>query len=665
MTSPRLAALRLFSILALTLGLTAPAAAWVYPEHRDIAALAVESLDGERRAVFEQLWRDARTGRETRLCEKPFELSPKDPPDCIDWAAFAAIAGDHSCSSRDMMRAVLETDWILDVAVVAWNLRRDLAALPVVVPFEQDEKSGAVVRDTRRRMELESVRAARINALRTADTRLQRADPDYATRAGSNGAHFLLPRPSTSTSSRDYATMTLRLGSETNATGVYGAYHLSAMQKATRLAQESLPAAERSALALAVLADEAFAVHFLQDMFASGHVAGTWGDPSQRKGTHDHYNAAGLEAFLWRGGTESVVLMGDAHMRPEDARRAAATVRTSLEQVLDHASGRPRGVRILHTPGALAQADAFDVCRTDTLPRRDDAMRTTAAAYQLVDEVIGATPVPGLGPGLGSMPRFRAEVGPFVGLAGTLDARRLDGAFVPQWSRPGWTGGVDLSVRAGFGLDGVMGESGDGLVFASIGLRSDSPSSASLPFTTGSQSGFGEAAQVPARLGVSTRIRMPFALVPGDLLLAAPLLLVSPQTYGNLAVAAGNGGLIPWQAGWATAIGRFQIVAGRELGVTFYGRPFEQSIVVPGVSSRGPARQIELNSVYYDLPLLEYRPYRAFDTTQSAAVVFQLFAGWEVPGSARDPIGTGARMPELKTIRSFGVRVVFDWRHYL
>ena len=39
----------------------------------------------------------------------------------------------------------------------------------------------------------------RLNALRTADTRLQRADPQYATRAGSNNAHFLLPRPRTDT----------------------------------------------------------------------------------------------------------------------------------------------------------------------------------------------------------------------------------------------------------------------------------------------------------------------------------------------------------------------------------------------------------------------------------------------------------------------------------
>ena len=37
-----------------------------------------------------------------------------------------------------------------------------------------------------------------MNALRTADTRLQRADARYATRADANQAHFPLPRPDTS-----------------------------------------------------------------------------------------------------------------------------------------------------------------------------------------------------------------------------------------------------------------------------------------------------------------------------------------------------------------------------------------------------------------------------------------------------------------------------------
>jgi hypothetical protein len=114
-------------------------------------------------------------------------------------------------------------------------------------------------------MEDEGLRADRQNALRTADTRLQRADVEYATRAGSNGAHFLMPRPRTDTTPREYAELTLLPGAEISAVGVYTWFHLSALQKATRLANETLAPSERQALARAALADEGFALHFLQD----------------------------------------------------------------------------------------------------------------------------------------------------------------------------------------------------------------------------------------------------------------------------------------------------------------------------------------------------------------------------------------------------------------
>ena len=148
---------------------------------------------------------------------------------------------------------------------------------------------------------------------------------------------------------------------------MWGRFHVSALQKATRLARENLSPEERSALARAVLADEAFALHFMEDVFAAGHVAGTWGDVSQRKGTHDHYNAAGLEVRTWQGGEHTIVLMGDAHMRPEDAARAAEAVRLSLEQLLDTAARRSRKTNLPYAPAAPAGPDTFDVCQKDRL----------------------------------------------------------------------------------------------------------------------------------------------------------------------------------------------------------------------------------------------------------------------------------------------------------
>jgi hypothetical protein len=654
-----------FTLLAAGLaGLAGPALAWVYPEHRDIALLAVERLDPERKPLFERLWREARVGHEQRLCEHAADTKQGLAPACIDWAALPAIAGDHSCSSRNMLDNALKSDWILEVADVAAQLKLDLARVAVTARPEIEVRSQDLFGDIQRRVEDEALRAQRVNALRTSDTRLQHADAEYATRAGSNNAHFLLPRLRTDTTPREYAELVLSPGAETNAIGVYAWFHLSALQKATRLAAEQLAPAQRQALARAMLADEAFAVHFLEDVFASGHVAGAWGDVSQRKGTHDYYNAAGLEVFTWKGSSESMVLMGDAHMRPQDAERAAAAVRIGLEQLVDHASGRSRPVRIEHTPAAPGEPDALDVCKTNAFVRREAGLRAPPQALTLLAEVLGPTPIPGLGPGLGSMPRFRAEVGPFIGFVGSADMRWISGGYDPSVTSSGWIGGADLSLRAGLGLDGVIGESGDGLVFGSVGLRGDTRSSNKHPTTSPALQAAGGASAVPSRFGISTRLRMPYYIIPGDLLLASPLYLFSAETYTNMAVTAANGGLIPWQQGWATRFGRFQFVLGRELGATFYGYGFENTIIVPGATPGAEARVVDFKAIHFDLPILEYRPYRAFDNRQSSAILIQLFAGADVPKSPTVTWPTGAPGVKLETIYTFGVRVIFDWRSY-
>jgi hypothetical protein len=642
----------------------APARAWVYPEHRDIAVRAVEKLDAERKSQFDRLWGEARAGHEKRLCAQGADTQQGVAPDCIDWAAFTAIAGDHSCSSSNMLDSTLRTDWILQVADVGAQLKVDLSQVLVTARPDVTLFGPSALGDFRRQVEDETQRAHRINALRTSDTRLQRADPQYATRAGSNNAHFLLPRPSTDTTPRDYAELSLRAGSDISAVGVYTWFHLSALQKASRLANESLTPAERQALARAMLADEGFALHFLEDTFAAGHVAGTWGDVSQRKGTHDYYNESGLEVFTWTGGSVSAVLMGDAHMRGEDAERAANVIRDSLAQVIDQASGR-RGVTLLpHTPSAPAEPDAFDVCKNNVLVRRDEGMRATAESVTMLAQALRQTPVPGLGPGLGSMPRFRAEVGPFVGFAAAADLRAIDGGYLPSVTSVGGIAGGDLALRAGFGLDGLISESGDGLVFVQLGFRSDSASTNKLPVTAPALEAAGGGAAVRSRIGVSSRVRMPFYLLPFDLLLLSPLYLASPETYTGMAVTAGNGGLIPWQAGWATGVGRFQFVLGRELGATFFGYGFQNTTVAAPATAGAEARVVDFRSVQFDLPILEFRPYRAFDTKQSSAVLIQLYAGAEVPNRTKVTWPPGAPGIKLENIYSIGLRFIFDWRHY-
>ena len=266
----RLAFVLSVELLATLGGLSRRAEALVYPEHRDVTVLAVQHLDADRAAVFQQLWAQARAGDEKRLCAAGADSTQGLTPACIDWAAWPAIAGDHSCSSAQMLATAREAPWILGVADVAAQLKVDLARIAATAPAPAAADTNTGVSELRRRFETESARAARTNALRTADLRLQRTDPEYATRAGANNAHFLLPRPKTDVTLDDYAALVLRPGSDISAIGVYSSFHLSALQKASRLGHESLAPAERAALARAVLADEAFAQLFIRNPSRSG-----------------------------------------------------------------------------------------------------------------------------------------------------------------------------------------------------------------------------------------------------------------------------------------------------------------------------------------------------------------------------------------------------------
>jgi hypothetical protein len=662
----RLAGRALRTSLCLTLLVTTSSAlAWIYPEHRDLALLAVEKLDPDRSMVFSQLWREARVGYEGRFCSRGADSDQGLAPDCIDWAALSAIAGDHSCSGAQMLETVSQSSWILSLADVASQLKVDLGRIPVMAPADQIELTSDLGTDVQNRFAAESRRADRVNALRTADTRMQRVDVEYATRAGANNAHFLLARSGTSQSGLDYADTTLVVDAEVNAIGVYSWYHLSALQKASRLATEDLSADERSALIRAALFDEAFALHFLEDVFASGHVAGTWGDASQRKGTHDFYNQNGLEARTWDGQSSSMVLMGDAHMRDEDAEIAAEAVLSSLTQVLDTAAGRSSH-DVPYRPAAPDAPDAFDVCNAETLPRRDEGLEVEANEYDtLLNEALAQTPIPGLGPGLGSMPRFRSELGPFLGLAGAVDARGLSGGFESSQKNDGGAiAGLELALRAGIGLEGALGDSGDGLIFTSLGFRTDAPSTNRFTDETRGSPDGNLSAAIPARSGLAFRLRMPYYLLPADLLLLSPMYLFNPDTYTRMAVSAVNGGALHLQQGIATPLGRFQFVLGRELGVTWYGLDGKDQLLAPSADPDGIARIAEFKSTSFEMPILEFRPYRSFSQNQSSSILLQLYGGVDVPRGGEVVVPAGAPPVDLETIWYLGIRMAFDWRYY-
>ena len=168
---------------------------------------------------------------------------------------------------------------------------------------------------------------------------------------------------------------------------------------------------------------------------------------------------------------------------------------------------------------------------------------------------------------------------------------------------------------------------------------------------------------MPGREAFNFRIRMPFYLVPFDLLITSPLLFIVPETYAKMAVTAGLGGLIPWQAGIETGIGRFQFILGREIGVALYGRgKFIDALLIP--MDDGTTALLNFRSTRFDFPVLEYRPFRTFSTDQSSSLVLQLNFGVDIPHNESVTLPEGISTPELRAVWYIGLRTAFDWRYY-
>lgn len=605
--------------------------AWVYPEHRDIMLLAIQKLSPEYLNTLQTFWTEARRGYEFRLTESVIDATQTTNPAQLDYASFPAIGGDHSTSAKNMLYNILQTNWILDVASISAMLKSDLQ------------------NSTDRNM--------RVNALRNSDIRLQTADPDYATRAGHNNVHFLLSLLAPDEKLEKYVFECIKEGSELNALAVYIWYHYNALKKMNKLAVEKLSQTERSTLILAALSDEGFGLHFLEDVFAAGHAAGTWGDASQQKGTHDFYNENGLKTSTWSG--KNIVLTGDAWMRKEDAEFASRVIKLSLEQLIDVGSGK---INVIADDYDLVKSEPenFDISINEFMPPQKYDNRFVA----ILDPILADTPIPGLVKGLGELPRFRAELGTFFGFSPSLRGMAINGGFGLTQKTVGIIGGLEGSIRFGLGLDGILNEASDGLVFLDIGWRQDGSSSVGIIAEQGTENYGSYLSAIPGRSAFSARIRLPFYIVPGDLLIAGPiLLLLSPKDLSEMAVTAVNGGLIPWHLGIATPIGRFQIVLGREAAVYFFGRT-KQHDALFAFNDNKDLIMVSYSSTQIEFPFLEYKPLRSFSTDQSSTLLIQFYGGVDFPYNVKSLDINNRPVPKLENVWHLGARIVFDWRHY-
>ncbi len=610
----------------------APALGWLYHEHRAITAKGIQLLDPRHHALLDAVWSQARASSAQRLCASP----AADPSQvtCIDLAAWSAIAGDHSCSPQEMLQTILDSPWILDVARIAQRT---------------GEKIETADRESRRR-----------NEQAMGDLKLESTDPAYSTRAGSNNAHFLLPRQSVSVDAATYTAAMLAETAEINAAAIFINYHVAALHKAALAA--GLPPDERAAELRDVLALEAFALHFLEDAFAAGHVAGSWGEVAERKGTHDYYNEHGVDAESWD--REPMQLFGDGHMRKEDLERAGRAVGVSLEEVLDALqpdSAIGRDARSVPVPQAIA-AGTFDVCTESRIP----AWPIPQSMDEYVARPLRLAPIPFRGPGFASLPRFRAEIGSFIGAESGAALAGAGGGFTNGQSG-GVQGALDVGVRVGLGLDALLGDAGDGLIYIQAGITAQTRSTGRCENDCPEDPLVQQfIPAVPARSGLNFRLRIPFWLIPGDLILATPVLaFTNPTALKKMAIRAADGGLIPWQTRLSTRFGAFQFMAGREVAVTMYG--FGEKDAFLAVFDTPDGRILEpiaVKSLEWQFPLVEYRPFREYGSRYTFGTFLQLGVGFDKPISAVVVGQPDAPAPALQT-RYFGfLRIFFDGRRY-
>jgi len=117
---------------------------------------------------------------------------------------------------------------------------------------------------------------------------------------------------------------------------------------------------------------------------------------------------------------------------------------------------------------------------------------------------------------------------------------------------------------------------------------------------------------------------------------------------------------------YSTRAGRFQFVFGREVSLSFYHNGSDHPILIPtpGVPPAN-ATLVSLSSLQVEFPILEYRIFRTFSLNQSSSLTIQPYVGFDKPRKSSVVSPTVAPKPDLQTIVTAGVRVVFDWRHYV
>jgi hypothetical protein len=306
------------------------------------------------------------------------------------------------------------------------------------------------------------------------------------------------------------------------------------------------------------------------------------------------------------------------------------------------------------------EVESVDFCKAKSLP----PMPMDPVALRASIETLGSSPIPSGDAGSIHPPRARADIGPFVGVVAGLAAGPAFGGYDTDG---GWRFRTEfeLGARFGYGLEGVLTRAMDGQVWAQASFVADPAQlDVSCADCPGGKRTNPALPRVPARSALKLALRMPYYVLPFDLLVLEPILLLAdPTAAQHVLFTSTSGGLLSVQRVISTPAGTIQFMAGREVGVTLWGYlgPENQFIATP---SSGQPLLVDYRSIELDFPVVEYIPPRAFSTVLSLAAEFQLGFSVEFPQQPTLPQQGGARYGGLGPSWFLYLRLQLDARKY-
>ncbi|MBK8254245.1 MAG: hypothetical protein IPK82_16450 [Polyangiaceae bacterium] len=261
---------------------SAPARAWYVAEHVIITQDALDMLPISTRQALQVAWSDtlgSTPGVDAELC-RDFLAVGTDPEESVQFSALPALAADHSNSIEDL-HTILTSGKALRILKVGRSHWKKFLELERVQP----SRTAISVDITKRAMIVDNINAA-----------LALVDDNYLSLAVDNYSHF-----ATADESLAWTLQALvEQGRIDNALAQFVVHHLRSLELAADGrddAKEKLSAAELKRKRRDAFLEHAFAVHFLQDAYSSGHAIISTRDRTDaqlRSRRHNYFDRVGL-----------------------------------------------------------------------------------------------------------------------------------------------------------------------------------------------------------------------------------------------------------------------------------------------------------------------------------------------------------------------------------